>query len=178
MKTLKKSLVFIVVFILGSINIANAQINYPQRPDWALYDEHGNEWVMPPKHGQVLYDKNGKKVIPPPKPDINLSKEQITKMNKWRQDAYNKAKPIFNEIKYTKYKIREIYEDPDLSKTEKNKKIEPLIEKLKKLYAKADDIRTADFERFQSILTEEQKKKLREFEKANNLPPPPIRKKK
>ena len=170
MKTLKKSLIFIVVFILGSINIANAQINYPQRPDWALYDEHGNDWVMPPKENQVLYDKHGKKVPLPPKPDINLTSEQIAKMDKWREETYNKVKPIFTEIKYTKYKIREIYEDPDLSKIEKNKKIEPLIEKLKKLYAKADDLRTADFERFQSILTEEQKKKLREFEKANNLP--------
>ena len=165
-----------MIFLLGSVNISKAEISYPKSPSWVLYDKHGNEWLMPPKENQDLYDKNGKKVQPPPKMDIGLTPEQIKKMDKQRQETYSKVKPIFSEIKYTKFKIREIYEDPDLSKTEKNKKMEPLIAKLKKLYEKADDLRTADFEKFQSILTEEQRKKLREFEKVNNMPSPPIKK--
>ena len=165
-----------ILFLFGSVNISVAEIKYPESPSWTLYDEHGNEWILPPKPNQVLYDKQGKKLQPPPKPDINLTPEQIAKMDKQRQNTYNKVKPIFSEIKYTKFKIREIYEDPDLSKAEKNKRIEPLVTKLKKLYQKADDLRTADFEKFQSILSEEQKNKLREFEKVNNLPPPPFKK--
>lgn len=164
-------LIFSIFFILATENISIAQPTYPKSPEWALYDEHGNEWILPPKHGQVLYDKNGKQVPLPPKPDINLTEQQVVKMDKYRHETYNKVKPIFTEIKYTKYKIREIYEDPDLSKFEKNKRIEQQIEKLKKLYAKADAIRTNDFEKFQSILTEEQIVKLREFEKKHNLPP-------
>ena len=77
MKKAGINLFFTLILILMNINASNADINYPKGPDWALYDEHGNEWIMPPKPNQVLYDKQGKKVQPPPKPDINLTPEQM-----------------------------------------------------------------------------------------------------
>lgn len=116
---------------------------------------------------------NVKKTCPcakqmPPKgerPDIgarlNLTEEQKKQAHEIRMQGHEKMKPIFEKMQVTKQEIRKIKES-ELAQEEKDAKILPLKDELKKLVQEAKKVRIENTKQFESILTDEQKV---EFEK-------------
>ncbi len=95
---------------------------------------------------------------------LNLTEEQQDLLKKNRIESRKKLKPIMQEIFDKKNAIADI-RDSELSKDEQDKKIELLKNDLRTLKATADEIRKADMEYFESILTKDQKAKFEEIKK-------------
>lgn len=107
------------------------------------------------------------KKMPPrtERPDIgarlNLSEEQKQQAHEIRMKGHEKMKPIFEKMQAKKQEIRKINES-DLTQSEKDAKILPLKNEIKKLAQEAKKVRIENTKQFEAILTDEQKV---EFEK-------------
>ena len=117
-------------------------------------------------------------MVPPPgakmeKPDFAAKKAEFEKRLKLtdEQKAQIKAnkekdretmKPLFEQIKVKHEKFREIDADKTLSAEAKEKQKQELKKEIKTLKTQADTLRKDNMKKFESLLTEKQKK---EFEK-------------
>ncbi len=146
-----------------------------KRPEF--YDKNGNKLTEFPKPGTKVYDKNGKEIEfkkpNHPRPELNLTDEQRAKADKMREESRAKMKPVFTEMKSLNEQINKIYDNEKLSQEQKEKQVKPLMEKISKLHTQADELRKADMQKFEALLTDEQKVKLEEFKKTHK---PPMRK--
>ena len=79
-------------------------------------------------------------------------------------------KPIRKQIHDYQNQIWEIKENDSLSCEQKRKKIQPIFEKIQKLQNQKNEIRKADMQQFESLLTKEQKQKLEQFKKTHKPP--------
>lgn len=95
---------------------------------------------------------------------LNLTEEQKKQAHEIRMQGHEKMKPIFKEMQAKKQEIRKI-RDSELSQEEKDLKIAPLKNELKKLAQDAKKVRMENTKEFESILTDEQKA---EFAKIKN----------
>ena len=142
-----------------------------------FYDKNGNKLTEFPKPGTKVYDKNGKEIEfkkpNHPRPELNLTDEQRAKADKMREESRTKMKPVFTEMKSLNEQINKIYDNEKLSQEQKEKQVKPLMEKISKLHTQADELRKADMQKFEALLTDEQKVKLEEFRKNHK---PPMRK--
>ena len=143
-----------------------------KRPEF--YDKNGNKLTERPQPGTKVYDKNGKEIEfkkpNHPRPELNLTDEQRAKADKMREESRAKMKPVFTEMKSLNEQINKIYDNEKLSQEQKEKQVKPLMEKISKLHTQADELRKADMQKFEALLTDEQKVKLEEFRK-NHKPP-------
>ncbi|MGN0014248.1 MAG: Spy/CpxP family protein refolding chaperone [Candidatus Gastranaerophilaceae bacterium] len=142
-----------------------------------LYDKKGNELKNPPKPGDKVYDRNGKQIqrkAPSHRmkkkfkgPELNLSDVQKNKADKIREESKQKIKPIIRESHNLQNQIWKIEDNDNLTKEQKHEQIKPLIEQFHKLHQQANAIRQEDMKKFESILSESQKKALEKFKKEH-----------
>jgi len=92
---------------------------------------------------------------------LNLTDEQKQQAHEIRMQGHEKMKPVFEKMQLTKQEIKKINES-DLTQDEKDAKIIPLKDEVKKLAQEAKKIRIENTKQFEAILTAEQKL---EFEK-------------
>lgn len=143
-----------------------------------LYDKSGKELTTPPKKGQKVYDAKGNELPPPPcmekkrppKPELNLTETQKAQMDKIREESRKKMKPIRKQIHDYHNQIWEIKENDALTCEQKREQIQPIFEQIQKLQDKKNEIRKADMEQFESLLTKTQKQKLEQFKKTHKPP--------
>src|SRR5574344_450413 len=124
----------------------------------------------PPGHGKMQkppHEKLDEK--------LKLTETQKSLLKKNRIASRQKLKPILQQMFDKREAIMDI-RDSELSQAEQDKKIAPLKNDMKTLKQKADAIRKADMEYFESILTTEQKTEFdkikKEHEKNRHCPPP------
>lgn len=180
--TLLLAMVFSAPTFANEDVLADAGCNFKMPPIHKerpkLYDKNGKELTTPPKKGQKVYDAKGNELPPPPKmdkkmpqkPELNLTDEQKAKMDKYRAESKKKMKPIRKQIHDYQNQIWEINENDALSCEQKREKIQPIFEKIQKLQNQKNEIRKADMQKFESLLTKEQKQKLEQFKKTHKPP--------
>lgn len=144
-----------------------------------LYDKNGKELTNPPKPGEKVYDKNGKEItLMPPRhghhhmkgPELNLTEKQKAEAAKIREASKEKIRPIMKEMHTIKDDIRKVYDDTKLTTEQKEQKVTELKQKLAEQRKKADTIRKSDMEKFEKLLTKEQKTILENFKKEHQPP--------
>ena len=144
-----------------------------------LYDKDGKELTAPPKPGEKVYDKNGKEItLMPPRhghhhmkgPELNLTEKQKAEAAKIREASKEKIRPIMEEMKTIKNDIRKVYDDTSLTAEQQKQKVNELKQKLVEQRKKADAIRKSDMEKFEKLLTKEQKTILENFKKEHRPP--------
>jgi len=139
---------------------------------------------MPAGKHKMQPDKKGER--PDLTKALNLTPEQVEKSKQIREEGRKKMEPIVNNIKAEKKKLMELKQS-GASEAE----IAAQREKIKGLFEQAKVVHKENFEKFQQILTAEQKAKLKKmeekrhaemkkrFEKAKKegkLPPSPVEK--
>lgn len=87
---------------------------------------------------------------------LKLTDEQKCIIEKNRQDARQKMKPIFDEMRAKKMKLNEIYSS-NLSQTEKESQMKALKSQINDLRMNAHKLREENMKNFESVLTPAQK---------------------
>lgn len=110
---------------------------------------------------------------------LGLTEEQIQKAKKQRLEGREKIKPVIEKIKSKEQEIETIKKS-NLSEQEQSEKINTLNSDLKALHKQAHDIRIENMKNFENLLTDEQKKTLKEMKQEGrqqfnrrHMPPPP-----
>ncbi len=181
-KAMLTALLALTVTAFGVPAVLSAEVNcekpncgietQKQRP--ALYDAKGNKLTCPPAPGQKVYDAKGNELKMPPRhkefkgPELNLTEAQKAKADKIREASRKTIKPIFEETRKLHDQIAEIQNNTALSEEAKQAEIKKIKTKLFELKKKADEIRKADMEKFEKLLTKEQKAILEEFKKNHS----------
>lgn len=93
---------------------------------------------------------------------LNLTEEQKVKAKEIRMQGREELKPIIDELRVKKEKIREI-KDSTLSEKEKASQIEAQRKEIISLREQADKIREKNMAQFEEILTAEQKTEFNKF---------------
>ncbi len=99
---------------------------------------------------------------------LNLTDEQKQKLDKNREADKKKMEPIINSIRAKKAQIRTISES-GISDAEKSKKIDALRADIKKDREKLHEIREANMQKFESILTPAQKTELQKMKQEREV---------
>jgi Spy/CpxP family protein refolding chaperone len=110
---------------------------------------------------------------------LGLTEEQIQKSKELRFEGREKIKPVIEEIR-AKESAKELVRNSTLDVKKQEEKLNSLNADLKMLRKQAHDIRVENMKEFESILTVEQRKTLKEmkqegrqeFNKHRMLPPP------
>lgn len=93
---------------------------------------------------------------------LNLTAEQKEKMKAIHEESRIKIKPLFERLKTEKTKLNQLKASNAPAADIKNQK-----EKLHSIKAQLKEIRKADFEKIQSILTPEQQKEFNKMHEEN-----------
>ena len=93
---------------------------------------------------------------------LNLTEEQKAKAKEIRMQGREEIKPIIDELRAKKEKIREI-KASSLSEKEKASQIEAQRKEIQSLREQADKIREKNMTQFENILTAEQKVEFNKF---------------
>lgn len=96
---------------------------------------------------------------------LKLTDEQKEKIKLQKEQDHEKIKPIMDQIIEKKKDFKNILDDKSLSQEAKDQKLKELKTSLKELKEQADSIRKENFNNFENLLTEKQKK---EFEKIKS----------
>lgn len=126
-----------------------------------------NNDMFPPQHKQGTegqphrpYDRNAEAREMFAK-RLNLTDEQKQTLDKYRQEDMAEIKPVLQDM-FAKRNEYDLITASNMPAIEKEAKMIKLKGEMKDLKAKADEMRSKNMKRFESVLTEEQKA---EFEK-------------
>jgi|GEM_PF-2922571 len=146
---MKKIIVAVALMSLISTNVSYAlSQETPSQP----YKNNG--WNHGNKHGWDHGKKLGLKK------QLNLTEEQDAKAKQIREQSRDKIKPIFEQIKAEKAKMKELVEQNSSKEV-----LEKQREKIAGLMKQAKEIHKQNLENFQGILTPEQKTKFEDIKK-------------
>lgn len=156
--------IFVILFCIQTNNICISKENENGFPPPPPPFEHINDGQKPPH--EFAGKRPTKEEMEAKKAEfekrLNLSDEQKKQIEADKQKDREKIKPIINEMKEIRTQIKNISENSELSKNDKDKMISELNKKLYELKTRADKCRKENMLRFESVLTEKQKA---EFEK-------------
>lgn len=107
-------------------------------------------------------DTNAQKAHTDLENKLNLTEEQKSKAKEIRMQGREEIKPIIDELRVKKEKIREI-KTSSLSEKEKSSQIEAQRKEIQALREQADKIREKNMAQFEGILTAEQKNEFNKF---------------
>jgi Spy/CpxP family protein refolding chaperone len=145
---MKKIIVAIALISLISTNVGYVFAQEATQPMKNNGWNHGNKYGM--QHGNKLGLKK----------QLNLTEEQSVKAKQFREQSREKIKPIFDQIKAERAKLREMIQQ-NASKDELAKQ----REKIAGLMNQAKEIHKQNLSNFENILTSEQKIKFAEIKK-------------
>ena len=115
---------------------------------------------------------------------LGLTEAQKVQAKELRKQGFEKIKPVMDEIRQKRLEARKIKQS-DISTAEREEKLTVIDKDLQELHKKAGKIRKQNMNDFESILTKDQKKTLKnmkkegrkKFEKGRKHCPPPCPKK-
>ena len=114
---------------------------------------------------------------------LGLTEEQKQQAKTIRLQGREKIKPVIENIK-AKESAKELVKQSSLDEKKREEKLNSLNSDLKTLHKQAHDIRIQNMKEFENILTEEQKKTLKEMKQEGrkefnkcHMPKPPQEKK-
>lgn len=159
MKNLKK---YILILILITAPLA--------------YGAPNNE-MFPPQHKQGAegqpqrpYDRNEQAREMFAK-RLNLTDEQKQTLDKYRQEDMAEIKPVLQDM-FNKRNEYDLLTTSSMPAIEKEAKMLKLKGEMKDLKAKADEMRSKNMKRFESVLTEEQKAEFEKIKAERRQQPP------
>lgn len=122
-------------------------------PDKNLQGQKGDRMHKPHHKGKANFEKR-----------LNLTEEQKIKAKELRQKGHEEMKPLMEQIKDLKQK-KEAVKLSRIAVEEQEKRIAEIDKQLQVLKKQAHEMRTKNFKEFEAILTDKQKKELKQMKK-------------
>lgn len=102
---------------------------------------------------------------------LNLTDEQKQTLEKYRQEDMEEIKPVLQDM-FAKRNEYDLLMSSNMPAIEKEAKILKLKAEMKDLKAKADEMRSKNMKKFESVLTEEQKTEFEKIKAERRQQPP------
>lgn len=178
---MKKLLTIVCAMTILSGYAAAAETPVKRNPE---FDKPKFEKRVPPTKEQIEQHRKMKEAAFENK--LGLTEVQKLKARELRKEGFNKIKPVMEELKAKKIEADKIQKS-DLTVEAKEERLTVIDKDIKSLQKQAATVRKQNMKDFESILTHEQKKTLKQMKKEGrnkfhdehrkglNPPPPPKR---